>query len=544
MSRTCDERRMDELLEKYCQGTLTSLEAEALNVLLEGDRAKQHYLEFMETHSRLSRLLAPSKSSTQISSLSFSSVRRNDWRNWPTVAVLLTLAAALVVLAAMLIPGRFEPETFTAKIVKKIDCDVDFSRWNSVSTDKLNAGQVLSVKRGLLSVEFGCGATVAIQGPAEFKIVSDKKGFLQFGNLTAKAPPQAKGFTIETPSCQSVDLGTEFGMRVDLTGTSETHVFEGEVLVFEKNSALDREEDALKLIANQASRVVDDLQSAVEMQANPKSFLRLPEAIDNRMVSSNVPFRSEHQPILWYDASKYVETDESSRVVSWQDLTANGNWKPENAWQVESNRRPFLVPEAIGDRPAVRFMGNEFMVTEPLSSGDQLTLFAVVKMLPQQLRRMRHAGLICSSSPYGVRLFRDPKNYLTSKVNGYWKDGKETHAAWNMIRTDLQGVPLVLGMVYDRKNNVSQLLVNGQVVRRSDAWAAIAMEKSFYIGSLLDGESGIVGDIAEILIMNSALESSDLQGISAWLMEKYSLVDQSLAIDGFDTVDANAEVEN
>ena len=94
-----------------------------------------------------------------------------------------------------------------------------------MSSKELIAGQTLSVRRGLLSIEFGCGATVALQGPAEFKIVSDKKGFLEFGNLTAKAPPEARGFAIETPTCTSVDLGTEFGMRVDSTGISETHVF-------------------------------------------------------------------------------------------------------------------------------------------------------------------------------------------------------------------------------------------------------------------------------------------------------------------------------
>lgn len=521
MNSKSENQRLNELLERFCDSNLSANETAELNRILADPQAKQTYLEFMDTHSRLARYLAsPSSTMGDGPLLPVPEIRASGWHNWQPIA--------LVALAAMLVLGLFAfwpfqaEESFVARIVEKIDCDVEFSRWNSESSEFLNTGQTLSVRRGLLSIEFGCGATVALQGPAEFKVVSDKKGFLEYGNLTAKAPPEARGFSIETPTCTSVDLGTEFGMRVDSTGVSETHVFEGEVVLCENNAASDLDKGIL-LTANQASRVVGSVNSAIEIEASPKSFLRLPKQIDSRLVAENVPFDAGDKLSLWFDAGKYVSTDESYRVVSWLDLTANGNSLSENAWQVDAEKRPFLIPDAIGQRPAVRFMGQEFMVTEPLTTGNNVTIFVVTSMLPQELRRGRFAGIFASDSPYGLRLYRNRQSHLISKKQGYWKDGQERHAAWNIADIDCTDIPMVVGLVYDNANNRSELSINGVTIREGHAWAPIATDKSFFIGSLLGGDERYVGDIAEILFFDSAMDTSKLKGVSDWLVEKYSL---------------------
>jgi hypothetical protein len=50
------------------------------------------------------------------------------------------------------------------------------------------------------------------------------------GRIAADVPPTAKGFTVITPNGKAVDLGTKFGVDVPAHGTSEIHVFEGEVI--------------------------------------------------------------------------------------------------------------------------------------------------------------------------------------------------------------------------------------------------------------------------------------------------------------------------
>lgn len=74
------------------------------------------------------------------------------------------------------------------------------------------------------------GAHVVIEAPATFHFESSQKLHLLLGRIAADVPPTAKGFTVITPNGKAVDLGTKFGVDVPAHGTSEIHVFEGEVI--------------------------------------------------------------------------------------------------------------------------------------------------------------------------------------------------------------------------------------------------------------------------------------------------------------------------
>ncbi len=84
------------------------------------------------------------------------------------------------------------------------------------------------MKSGIAQIEFYQGARVAIEGPAEFELVSSGEATCTRGKLKAEVPPQAKGFRINTPQGSIVDLGTEFGLDVNATHP-EVHVFNGTV---------------------------------------------------------------------------------------------------------------------------------------------------------------------------------------------------------------------------------------------------------------------------------------------------------------------------
>jgi hypothetical protein len=85
----------------------------------------------------------------------------------------------------------------------------------------------LRLASGTLELEFGCGASLRLRGPAEFQLLSASRGRLKFGELAANVPERAQGFIIDTPSVEVVDLGTEFGVKVDLAGIADVHVFRG-----------------------------------------------------------------------------------------------------------------------------------------------------------------------------------------------------------------------------------------------------------------------------------------------------------------------------
>ena len=93
--------------------------------------------------------------------------------------------------------------------------------------------QTLSLEDGVAEIQFSCGATVILEGPAELQIVSSDEGLLRCGRLHSIVPPEAFGFSIASKSQTVVDLGTEFGFEVNESGAAEVHVFDGEVEVYD-----------------------------------------------------------------------------------------------------------------------------------------------------------------------------------------------------------------------------------------------------------------------------------------------------------------------
>ena len=87
----------------------------------------------------------------------------------------------------------------------------------------------LRLKSGLAHIEFYSGATVILEGPAEFQLISRKEAFCLRGKLRATVPPQAQGFAIGSPKLELVDRGTEFGLNVGDNDKTEVHVFQGQV---------------------------------------------------------------------------------------------------------------------------------------------------------------------------------------------------------------------------------------------------------------------------------------------------------------------------
>ena len=101
--------------------------------------------------------------------------------------------------------------------------------------DRFDKGKV-HLETGLARLDFCNGATVTLQGPAEFEIVSPDRTVLTSGILTAAVPDSAVGFKVLTPAMDVVDLGTAFGVSVGGNGETDVCVFEGEVEVSRTDS--------------------------------------------------------------------------------------------------------------------------------------------------------------------------------------------------------------------------------------------------------------------------------------------------------------------
>lgn len=91
--------------------------------------------------------------------------------------------------------------------------------------------RVLGLESGLASFHMPSGARVSVQGPARWRIIGPNAMVLALGRATASVPEQAQGFFIQTPLGMVVDLGTEFSVGVEKSGSTQAHVFEGKVIV-------------------------------------------------------------------------------------------------------------------------------------------------------------------------------------------------------------------------------------------------------------------------------------------------------------------------
>jgi hypothetical protein len=126
--------------------------------------------------------------------------------------------------------SRSEGPVMVAKITALKDCRFVPGETAPTESMQLEKGRQLHLEKGLLQITYDTGAKVLLAGPATYKIESNNAGYLGLGKLTARVETiEAEGFTINTPNARFVDLGTEFGVKVDARGRDEVHVFAGRV---------------------------------------------------------------------------------------------------------------------------------------------------------------------------------------------------------------------------------------------------------------------------------------------------------------------------
>ncbi len=88
----------------------------------------------------------------------------------------------------------------------------------------------LEFKQGLAEIDFFCGATLIIEGPATLDVESDWSVRVLEGRLRANVPPAARGFVVKAGESEIVDLGTEFALEVG-DQTSQVEVIDGEIML-------------------------------------------------------------------------------------------------------------------------------------------------------------------------------------------------------------------------------------------------------------------------------------------------------------------------
>ena len=268
---------IDQALARFLDGELEPSDGEVLAVALEADKAferefvlmlmvndllRQHAVpnEHGFVESLKSRLASDSEDGEFMRKLSRrleyeKSAGRPVWPRQRRVLGLTTWAVSLFCAAWLghrwwaANPGRLQkssPGSHTQAVdLVAVPGTTGWNKAVAVLTRVVNAqwdapdvsydeGSVLSpghlrLVSGLVQIEFTSGASVIIEGPCDFELLSSSKAVCHRGKLRAHVPSHARGFTIAAPGVNAIDLGTEFVMAVDEQGRGQVHVVEGEV---------------------------------------------------------------------------------------------------------------------------------------------------------------------------------------------------------------------------------------------------------------------------------------------------------------------------
>lgn len=181
-----------------------------------------------------------------------------------------------------------------------------------------NAGDALSaghfrLKSGVAQIEFFSGATVLLEGEADFEIISARRARCHRGRLRANIPPAARGFTIETPETEVVDLGTEIGIAVGPDGSSEVHVFDGEVELHAGRAPVQ------SLKTGEAVTIENGGQQQNPVAADPNAFAKLDTFEPQSLREQRARFDR------WQAHSRQLRQD--PRLIVYYPCDQNGSWQ-------------------------------------------------------------------------------------------------------------------------------------------------------------------------------------------------------------------------
>ncbi len=125
-------------------------------------------------------------------------------------------------------PGDAEPSAEGFAVVRNL---FD-ARWpegqRELKEGESLGAESLRLDAGVAEIQFYSGATMVVEGPAEIALKSAWEAACREGSVRMRVPPAARGFRLNAPETEIVDLGTEFGLRVR-DGRSHVEVIDGEI---------------------------------------------------------------------------------------------------------------------------------------------------------------------------------------------------------------------------------------------------------------------------------------------------------------------------
>jgi len=222
---------------------------------------------------------------------------------------------------------------------------------------------------------------------------------------------------------------------------------------------------------------------------------------------------------LWLKADAGVTTGPDNTVVQWTDQSGQGN----HAAAPDEFVAPTVAANAINGLPALRFDGLddhlEIEDSESLSITGDLTSFFVVKMDDFATFRSVWAKTN-TNQPSPTDFYTLPGSGLPRVFRG---DGSGASAVPVDAARPLRAGEFDLVGFTAAGAELTHYL-NGSTNGRGTSTTATAdLDRPLYIGTRDDLFTRLQGDLAELLIFDSALPAADLQKVQSYLAARYAI---------------------
>ena len=147
------------------------------------------------------------------------------------VAFFLGLAAMLVFRPSPDLIAQSEEQSAEGFAVVEQLFNVEWVNAESAFREGETIGaEVFKLAKGTAEIQFFSGAMMTVEGPAEIALKSAWEASCVDGLVRMQVPPAARGFKLQAPTTEIIDLGTEFGLEV-CDGKGHVEVFDGEIAI-------------------------------------------------------------------------------------------------------------------------------------------------------------------------------------------------------------------------------------------------------------------------------------------------------------------------
>ncbi|KRF44162.1 discoidin domain-containing protein [Paenibacillus sp. Soil787] len=211
---------------------------------------------------------------------------------------------------------------------------------------------------------------------------------------------------------------------------------------------------------------------------------------------------------LWLKADTGVVADVNGKVSSWSDQSGVAN----HSVQATSGYQPTLVSNVVNGNPVIRFDGVNDNLLSSGVTGSMNTSTVIFVLKPQAVTNYNQS--IGAAGGWGQFQF-----HTTSTGQVY----VGTSASSRITPTDGPGANTLVANTWSKfayvLNNGSAKLFKNGVQLASKTISNPASWTGFTLGN--NGSNTINGDIAEVIVYNSALSDTDRQSIETYLQTKY-----------------------